>query len=119
MAATDADQPRTPSVPGGDAVLSVQRICLDFQSRAEMYRPRFLDFLQKHRTELGLTDVEDLAGAYLHSVWPPDLPSNLIIANASFDRFGRWIIRPPMRCGQARRATQETCLALAAISLID
>lgn len=91
------ENPESPSNAAGSTdVIAVQRICLDFQSRAGAYRRRLLAFLEKHRHELDLSEAEDLAGAYLGRVWPPEVPSNLIVSNASFDQFGRWLIRPPV-----------------------
>ncbi len=74
----------------------VQRICLDFQFRAERHQDRFARFLETHRGPLGLGDPHDPASEYLQRVWPDGLPGSVIITNTSADEYGRWLLRPPV-----------------------
>ncbi len=75
--------------------LPLQRICLDFECRAEQYLESCARFLKAHADRLGV-GLADPFEAYLQKVWPDNLPGALIIANISADKYGRWLIRPPV-----------------------
>lgn len=75
--------------------LVLQNICLDLKLKAKSYRDRFVKFLKKNRSELNLNGDEDIVAAYFDRIWPNGAPGSMIVSNASFDKFDRWIIRPP------------------------
>jgi len=76
--------------------LIVQNICLDLRLKAESYRKDFVNFLDTNRSGFNFNGEEDLAAPYLERVWPNGAPGSMIVSNASFDKFERWNLRPPV-----------------------
>ena len=76
--------------------LIVQSICLDLQLKAESYRDNFVNFLDTNRSGFNFNGEEDLAAPYLERVWSNGVPGSMIVSNASFDKFERWNLRPPV-----------------------
>jgi hypothetical protein len=76
------------------APLAAETLCLDFKLKAQYFVEPLTKFLEQNRVALGLEDAEDLIAAYLERILPNGLPGSVMISNASFDQFERWIMRP-------------------------
>jgi energy-coupling factor transporter ATP-binding protein EcfA2 len=81
--------------PSDGPVIPVERLCLDFEQRREVFGERLDKFLRANREALQLNGADHLAAAYVERVWPNGLPGTAIISNVAANGHPRWLIRPP------------------------
>lgn len=82
--------------PAGENPQALSRLCLDFHTRENDYRPALEAFLKAHRRQLELPDDVDLVQAYLERVFPNGLPGSAIFSNIALGPAPRFLLRPPV-----------------------
>lgn len=87
----------------------LERLDLDFRSKAPRFLDVFEDFLRLHREKIGLPDTDDLITESLNHFWPRGVKSTLIITKlAPEDGKTYWIIRPFISDEDLNMANRES-----------
>ena len=82
--------------------ICLDRIDLNFRSKAKWFDEAFEEFLRLHRTKLGLPDCRDLITTWLDLTWPQDAKSQLIITKlAPVEGKTFWNIRPKLNASSS------------------
>ncbi len=82
--------------PASENPRALSRLCLDFRTRENDYRPALEAFLKAHRRQLELPDDVDLVQAYLERVFPNGLPGSAVFSNITLGPAPRFLLRPPV-----------------------